>query len=372
MSSLNKFRILENKRGSGLNGQNTRPNDSRVRPKECRGFSKVPDSNGAHIQRLGCPQYKNNPSIHRQCAKRSFTTLKALKSHIYACHIQPEYCTHCGATFKDRQSRDNHIAVTHPGQYSDRPHDEPDGVNIERERELRGLRLSPRLTVAEKWYAIFDIACPGHPRPSSPYHESEACPCCAKLADLRGFAIGDSDTETFSNSLRQSSDWRPESEAPLREGLNHWLGNSFDQCANFQNDVPEDVVGEDALEAPSDSISTCLNSSEPLSSEYTNDRHIPGSASSIAPAQPTSEARDDASYALGVPQISTFLQAGVTSDIPTDDNSPNLDYNAGHTTPNLDTVMDFEFPFHDFPGLALPEDLVVDGGDDSNTHSYGR
>lgn len=287
--------------------------------------------------------------------------------HIYQCHIQPEYCTHCGATFKDRQSRDNHIAVTHPGQRSDRPHDEPDGLDAARERKLRRKRLSSGLSVAEKWFAIFKIVCPGHPRPPSPYHEPEVCLGCAKISDLRGFATGNSATETFSKSLRQSSDWRPESEALLREGLNHWLGNPSDQFPMLQNDVPEELVAEDAPEASLDSISNSLNSSEPVSSNYPDDRYIPGSASPIASAQPTSEARDDTSDASGVPQISTSLQASVRSGMPVEDILPDLDP-AGHTGSKVDTVTDFVCSPNDFPGFAWLEDFVNDGGDDPSTH----
>lgn len=394
MSSLNESE-KENS-GSIRKRQYTRPNDEGGdTPKKRRKSSNVPTSSGANIRRLACPFCKKNPRRessnvpnssganilrlacvlhkgdprgHPKCANRSYAGMKYLMEHIYKCHIQQKYCTLCGDTFKDQQSRDNHIAVTHPGQRSDRPQDEPDGLDPGRELCLRTRpRLSPGLSDAEKWFTIFKIVWPDHPLPSSPYHEPEVCSCCAKISDLRGFVTGNPDTENFSKILRQSSDWSPESEALLREGLNHWLGDPSDQCAMLQNDVPEEIVAEDDPEASLHSILSLLNSSEPVPSNYLDDRYIPGSPSPITSAQPTSESREDTSYALRVPQVSTSLQASGTSDIPIEDNSTDLDL-ASRTIPNLDTVTDFAYSRDDFPEFAWLEDFVNDGGDDPSTH----
>lgn len=274
--------------------------------------SKYTASSNTNGRMLACPFHKKDPRQHWRCAGFTFRKISYVKQHIYRNHQQPPFCTICGNAFEDGQSRDRHITSGCRPQ----PFSEPDGITLQHRNAL-SQRSGSHLTIEAQWYAVFDIVCPGHPRPMSPYHDFEVS--CSALTDLREFVTGDTGTETVYTSLRRRSDWRPEDEAAWREPLSSGLGDLVDRWATFRATamVPSAQEGHlnDMLAVSGSAPPFALPSiesdqpSEPDSSQVT--------ASSAAPpfSWPNSVG-ERTSFALMTRQTPTAMQPSGEVDVP--------------------------------------------------------
>lgn len=326
---------------------------------ERRGSSKVPTSSGVNAQRLpvACVYFKNDPKRYQRCGRHAFPKISCMKQHIRRRHLGPEYhCSHCGAAFEDLQRRQNHITT---GQCPGRPQTELDEMRMKLSKHSK-----PRLPFAEQWLAIFDIVCPGHPHPLSPFHDSEVSDVAS--SGFLEFLTGHTGIELVLESARQRSDWRPENEAPLREALSHGLPAAFDKWSTLKSGIPENVVSEDAPEASSSSIPNPSNSWDSGPSNCLSDYPVLESERSIEPAQPSSAAHQDASYNFELPDTSKSVQTSGTSSVPVEDDSHDRNL-ANSTMLNMDVMTDPMFTFDD---LALLEDLFNGGGGQPSTYDY--
>lgn len=158
-------------------------------------------------------------------------------------------------------------------------------------------RSSPHLTIAEQWFTVFDIVCPGQARPLSPYHDSEVSEVV--FTELREFVTGTLGTEIVFSGLRQSVAFGPQIEASLREALSRGLGNLIDGWIMRRSVLPGAVSSDEIPDASSSLFATPFASA---------------SASPNTFLQTLPVANQDASSVSGPSQDSTPLQGSSLLD----------------------------------------------------------
>lgn len=127
---------------------------------------------------LACPFAKKDPLKHRQCYSKIITKIQYVKQHLSRHHQMPVYCARCKGIFETELSLRNHAESEVVCTLVVGP--TPEGVSREQNVRL-SRRVSPKMTLEEQWYSIFAILFPGHPRPPSPYVDTEL------TMELRGF-----------------------------------------------------------------------------------------------------------------------------------------------------------------------------------------
>lgn len=139
-------------------------NDEREPPKKRNRSTKQ----SAMLQVfLACPFAKKNPVKHRGCYGYVLKRIKDVKQHIQRWHQLPIYCGRCQEVFKSEEDRDIHLKESERCEARDDIQHE--GVTLSQQSKLSE-RVSPKMTLEEQWFTIFDVLFPGHlPRPESPY-----------------------------------------------------------------------------------------------------------------------------------------------------------------------------------------------------------
>lgn len=158
--------------------------------------------------------------------------------------MQPPFCTSCGTTFEGPQARDEHITTGCILQ----PFIPLDGIT-KQQRDSLHQRVASHLSLEDQWYAVFDIVCPGHPRPISPYHDWEVSQ--AVLTELRSFLASDAVANSILENLQRSRDLGLVIDAQLREALSRELGDLVDLWAARRSAGIEHPVDHDMLKRPS-------------------------------------------------------------------------------------------------------------------------
>lgn len=149
------------------------------------------------------------------------------------------------------------------------------------------------MTIAEQWFVVFDIVCPGQAHPLSPYHDSEVSEVV--FTDLREFVTGTSGVNIVFSELHQSVALGPQIETSLREALSRGLGNLIDGWIMRRRALPEPFIIDELPDASSSLFAS------PFASPYTF-------------LQPYPMANQDMSYVSGPSQNATPLQDSVLLD----------------------------------------------------------
>ncbi|KAL3300718.1 Het domain protein [Colletotrichum asianum] len=140
--------------------------------------AKFPISSFASGRQLACPFWKKDPENHRQCHKKVLSKIKYVKQHLYQSHEAPITSACCGAVFETEDAHDQHVRARQcqiiPGGV------QRQGLTRAQIQEIHR-RADPRKTEEEKWFAIWSICFPGHPRPTSAYIDNDLS------EDLRSF-----------------------------------------------------------------------------------------------------------------------------------------------------------------------------------------
>ncbi|KAK4445505.1 hypothetical protein QBC34DRAFT_413286 [Podospora aff. communis PSN243] len=117
---------------------------------------------------LACPFAKKDPTRYRHCYSYILSRTQDVKQHLSRYHQLPIYCPRCKDEFQTEPERDQHCAVTN-WSCQVRSGITHEGVTRSQKVEL-GHRVSPRQTLEEQWFTIFDILFPEHsPRPRSAF-----------------------------------------------------------------------------------------------------------------------------------------------------------------------------------------------------------
>lgn len=313
---------------------------------------------------LACPFYKKDPLRHWKCIGFASRKISYVKQHIYRSHEQPPYCPSCGTTFDNPDARDVHILAGCIRQ----PFTPLDGYTLQ-QRNALGQRVSSSLSLEDQWYAVFDIVCPGYPRPNSPYHDLEVSE--ALFSDLRLFFTSDAVAASILDNLRRSNRLHQVIDPPLRDALSQELGDLVDRWAVRRSGRTAHSVEGDILERLPNLES--LNPSESIEVQpFSNARDLPDFASTTA----ISSIENDSVGVSSLSQVSMPLYASQASAIAPD------------ILPDWPNFTDFDAPVH-FPPTPESRSNITDQGsatissDDSdwlaeledmgwaNTRSYG-
>lgn len=160
------------------------PNQSGQDPKIPKPEAKPSKRQEADKTRpLACPFCKSNPDRYKECFKFNGSKLSYVKQHIYRNHEKP-YCDICKETFNNGEARDAHASrreceIVHGL--------EPGYITLGQKVELQ--RRPSGLDAENQWYRVFDIVCPGQPRPASPYNDFVITPMTTQKSPSSGVAL---------------------------------------------------------------------------------------------------------------------------------------------------------------------------------------
>ncbi|KAF7536678.1 hypothetical protein G7054_g4346 [Neopestalotiopsis clavispora] len=130
-------------------------------------------------QTFACPFWKLDPNKHRACFNAKLLTSSRVKQHLSRSHTPRFYCQLCFAVFREESAQEQHViqrsCTRVPGMILD-------GITPDQQLQLS---RKPKLTLTEeeRWYRIWDIVLPNHPRPESPYIDSQLSDCCARFRE---------------------------------------------------------------------------------------------------------------------------------------------------------------------------------------------
>ncbi|CAG9978715.1 unnamed protein product [Clonostachys byssicola] len=117
---------------------------------------------------LACPYAKKDPIKYRSCYSKILKRAKDVKQHLSRSHQLPIYCARCKEIFHTEDERNEHLEVD-ISAICPVQNIVYDGVTRE-QKELLTRRVSPRMTLEDQWFSIFDILFPNHhPKPRSAY-----------------------------------------------------------------------------------------------------------------------------------------------------------------------------------------------------------
>ena len=184
----------------------------RIKPEHCDREFKL----------LACPFWKLDPSNHRGCFRMKLTNISRVKQHLGRNHTPTFYCERCLVILGDEESHKTHIrheTCSWPG-----PSAKLNGISHTQHREL-SRKFKSDLSEPEKWFSIWDIVFPDHPRPRSPYMDldlsNDLCDFL-EYAQNRGPAM-------LTDELRASGLAPP---LPLSEGMSGQLESVIDHGLN--------------------------------------------------------------------------------------------------------------------------------------------
>lgn len=172
---------------------------------------------------FACPYLKKDQTRYRICASYKNTRIRDVKQHLKRYHEMPIYCSLCYQTFRQESVRDNHIQQ---GSCSVEIRTPPEGINaLQRERLKKKVPASQ--TPEQQWYGIFEILFPGHPKPNSPYINSDRL---QSAIGYQEYILADgADLLTSFVARRLGSNYTHEFPILLRAILREGMGLVFDQ-----------------------------------------------------------------------------------------------------------------------------------------------
>lgn len=240
-SSTPEQRKRSKGKGKGKSNADTnQPNQQHSSDTEGPRPSEKPRRRGAARSGLllACPFCKSDPDRHRQCFNFSGSKLSYVKQHIYRCHEKP-YCAACMALFDTIEARDAHSRQQRC-QVPFEPVLQPGYITLQQKAQLQRRGPSDLDTIEGQWYYLFDIVCPGEPRPASPYNDfvvvpGDAQPTPQRAADhlspgafeARDFLTSNSGMDIILGYLRRDQAWFLRNESRLREGITRGVADAF-------------------------------------------------------------------------------------------------------------------------------------------------
>lgn len=238
---------------------------------------------------LACPFCKSDPDRHRQCSNFAGSKLSYVKQHIYRTHEKP-YCTVCMSLFDSPDERDAHLR-----QQSCQRSDfvlQTGYIDTRQHAELHRRAPAALDTLESQWYHVFDIVCPGQPRPASPYNDFVITPgpiqhsppqtdvsLPSEVSEARDFLTSDAGIEIVLRHVQGDQTLR-RNEYGLRESITRGLGEAFSTWATRyspENRSSSQDSGDDRHVVPSNDRAV---DDRPLHSVYprSSDESPPGTS----------------------------------------------------------------------------------------------
>lgn len=119
---------------------------------------------------LACPFWKLDSQAHRPCFHRKNKRISDVKLHLSRKHRLPamDYCQRCWTAFGSEAHKKEHLRdpLSQGCEYN--PAARPVGIDNNMAAALHK-KSNSSLSTKDQWFAIWDIAFPDKPRPSSPY-----------------------------------------------------------------------------------------------------------------------------------------------------------------------------------------------------------
>ncbi|GAB1311482.1 hypothetical protein MFIFM68171_01692 [Madurella fahalii] len=173
-------RTYAEKEDDGSDGEGSRRRRSK------RPTPRAPDDRRT-TKWLACPFWKLDPSEHRACFRLTLDGIARVKQHLSRRHTPDFYCEFCMAVFSDQEDHQRHVQSRSCSYRSCKF----TGITHQQHRQL-SRRSKPNLSEQERWFAIWDIVFPSHPRPASAYMDSDLSEDLCQFrefAQLRGPAM---------------------------------------------------------------------------------------------------------------------------------------------------------------------------------------
>jgi hypothetical protein len=114
-----------------------------------------------------CPFAVMNLDKFRRCVTRvqPLWSIRDVRSHLWDCHLLPDYCHVCYMQFDSTAGCDNH--VSHTKHTAAETEDSLEGISLARMQQLAHKLTTERLSHEEQWFKIWDAVFPGRDRPPS-------------------------------------------------------------------------------------------------------------------------------------------------------------------------------------------------------------
>jgi hypothetical protein len=134
---------------------------------------------------LACPFWKLDSQTHRRCFHIRPIRIADVKLHLNRKHKQPEeeYCQRCWIAFKNKTHKDVHLSDESSQRCKYNPAARPVGIDNTMAIALHK-KSNPKYSTEDQWFAIWDIVCPDHPRPLSPYINDSLTEDATQLIEL--------------------------------------------------------------------------------------------------------------------------------------------------------------------------------------------
>ncbi|KAK7958667.1 hypothetical protein PG988_013515 [Apiospora saccharicola] len=115
--------------------------------------------------RRGCPFWKRDAVRHRDCFKLKLDGIARVKQHLSRSHYAESHCERCKAIFASSTSLEDHLRNE---QCQWRGSDALEGISHQQRNDL-SKKSKPHHSESDRWFAIWEVICPGQPAPSSAY-----------------------------------------------------------------------------------------------------------------------------------------------------------------------------------------------------------
>ncbi|KAF3002225.1 histone methyltransferase set2 [Neopestalotiopsis sp. 37M] len=126
---------------------------------------KIEESPPKH--NFACPFWKHDRVNYQSCLRAKLLSSSRVKQHLKRIHTPQFYCQFCYVIFKDSQAQEQHVVQRSCERLTGAKFE---GITPDQEHELsRKPKSEVKLTEEQKWYRIWAIVFPNHPRPRSPY-----------------------------------------------------------------------------------------------------------------------------------------------------------------------------------------------------------
>lgn len=299
-------------RGSSSRGRKEDDEDGTNPPPKKRARRAKPS--GSKKLCFACPFAKKDPAKYVHCNSHTITRVRDVKLHLTRHHWGLIYCPRCKTRFRDIPERQEHAESSVPCVARC-------DIQVEEITKSQMKQLSQTMPQGwsdeEKWFAMFDIVCPGHtPRPTSVYKDvnlTKYQQAFKDFMDIEGATIMLTYINERNLQLVNTSGGEPASSSFQREILYEGLQRISQEC--------DAKIGALVLEHPDDG--------------------------NIEPSDPTPPFQSTAAFGRS-PTSSDTLGVG---DWTTQPSRVQPDSTTGTSTPN--------FPDTTTGSKDLPQELVV-------------
>ncbi|RYP24693.1 hypothetical protein DL765_000420 [Monosporascus sp. GIB2] len=289
MATVNASSASSSTKRPGVEEENDSDDENSTRKPKPKRLKR--DNSGRGQRLLACPFWKVDPSKHRGCFRKKLDMISRVKQHLARNHTPTFYCERCFAIFPEEESHRTHMRDETESCRWD-PSARLDGISHRQHREL-SRKSKPDLPESEKWFAIWDILFPDHPRPSSPYMDPDLSEDFCRFREYsqnRGPAILAEELRTR-NLVLMSQDG---TESCLQMAITRGFNTLFEEW--LSNHASSSRLSASSGYPPSSSRPERNNGPSRLMRNQAPPSSFADSGVEIRSQMPSSRSREDASF----------------------------------------------------------------------------